>query len=88
MYVKTHSVRKVIQMMLSEVKQGQSAVIERIGGSGPLRRRILEMGILKGVRVLVEKYAPLNDPLELVVRGTHVSLRVEEASQISVSTVQ
>lgn len=77
-----------MSMRLSEVRQGRSAVIERIGGSGALRRRILEMGMLKGVRVRVEKYAPLKDPLELIVKGTHVSLRVEEAAQIIVGDVQ
>jgi Fe2+ transport system protein FeoA len=75
-------------MRLSDVKQGQSAVIERIGGSGPLRRRILEMGMLNGVEVYVEKYAPFKDPLELIVKGTHISLRVEEASQISVYDIK
>lgn len=71
-------------MVLSELKMGQSAVIDRVGGSGALRRRILEMGIIKGVRVYVEKYAPLRDPMELIVKGAHVSLRVEEAAYISV----
>ena len=75
-------------MRLSEIKQGQSVVIERVGGSGAFRRRILEMGILKGVRIYVEKYAPLRDPLELIVKGTHVSLRVEEAALIQVAQVQ
>ena len=53
-----------------------------------MRRRILEMGILKGTEVYVEKYAPLKDPLELIVRGAHISLRVEEADQISVRDVE
>jgi Fe2+ transport system protein FeoA len=75
-------------MQLSEVRQGQTAVIERIGGSGALRRRILEMGILKGTEIYVEKYAPLKDPLELIVKGTHISLRVEEADQIIVRDVR
>ena len=75
-------------MQLSDVRQGQTAVIERIGGSGALRRRILEMGILKGTEIYVEKYAPLKDPLELIVKGTHISLRVEEADQISVRDVR
>ena len=75
-------------MQLSKVRQGQKAVIERIGGNGALRRRILEMGILKGTEVYVEKYAPLKDPLELIVRGAHISLRVEEADQISVRDVE
>ena len=66
-------------MVLSELQKGQSATIIRVGGNGILRRRILEMGILKGTDVYVEKYAPLKDPLELIVKGYHVSLRVEEA---------
>jgi Fe2+ transport system protein FeoA len=74
-------------MQLNEVRQGYSAVIERIGGSGALRRRILEMGIIKGTRVYVEKYAPLKDPIELIVKGCHVSLRVEEAARITVSDI-
>ena len=71
-------------MLLSELKQGQRAMISRVGGNGQLRRRILEMGLLKGTEIRVEKYAPLRDPLELVVKGCHLSLRVEEAAQISV----
>jgi Fe2+ transport system protein FeoA len=59
-----------------------------VGGNGLLRRRILEMGIVKGSAVHVEKYAPLRDPLELVVKGFHVSLRVEEAAQIVVENVR
>jgi Fe2+ transport system protein FeoA len=74
-------------MRLSELKQGQTATIARVGGSGLLRRRILEMGIVKGAEVYVEKYAPLRDPVELIVKGYHVSLRVEEASQIDVVNV-
>ena len=74
-------------MRLSELREGQRATIDRIGGNGALRRRILEMGIVKGADVYVEKYAPLKDPLELIVKGYHVSLRVEEASQITVSNV-
>lgn len=71
-------------MLLSELKEGQTATISRIGGNGALRRRILEMGILKGTEVYIEKYAPLKDPVELIVKGYHVSLRVEEAAQIAV----
>jgi Fe2+ transport system protein FeoA len=75
-------------MLLSEAREGQSVVIERIGGHGALRRRLHEMGILKGAEVTIEKYAPLKDPMELVVKGYHVSLRVEEAAQISVFDVK
>ncbi len=56
----------------------------RIAGKGALRRRLLEMGIVKGTEVFVEKYAPLKDPVELVLKGFHLSLRVEEAAQITV----
>ncbi|RPJ74917.1 MAG: ferrous iron transport protein A [Desulfobacteraceae bacterium] len=75
-------------MLLSELKEGQSATVVRVGGNSLLRRRILEMGILRGARVYVEKYAPLRDPLELIVKGYHVSLRVEEAAQILVEEIQ
>ncbi len=75
-------------MRLSEIKEGQSATVVRVGGNGILRRRILEMGILKGAEVYVEKYAPLKDPLELIVKGYHVTLRVEEAAQIIVDNVK
>ena len=71
-------------MMLSDMKEGESGKISRIGGSGALRRRILEMGLLKNSEVYVEKYAPLKDPIEVVVKGYHLSLRVKEASQIMV----
>jgi Fe2+ transport system protein FeoA len=71
-------------MQLSELKEGQIARVVRVGGEGALRRRILEMGIVKDSEVYVEKYAPLKDPLELIVKGYHVSLRVKEAMQITV----
>ena len=75
-------------MHLSDVKQGQRAMIEQVGGSGALRRRILEMGLIKGTEVYVEKYAPLKDPVELIVKGAHVSMRVEEAAHIQVSNIR
>lgn len=74
-------------MQLSSMKEGQSAVIRRIGGNGALRQRILEMGLTKGTEIYVEKYAPLRDPLEIIVKGYHVSLRVEEAAQITVEPI-
>ncbi len=73
--------------MLSEMKEGETGTILRIGGEGALRRRILEMGLIKNTEVYVEKYAPLKDPLELIVKGYHLSLRVNEASQITVEKV-
>ena len=75
-------------MVLSQLKEGQHATVMRVGGTSLLRRRILEMGVIRGTEVYVEKYAPLRDPLELVVKGAHISLRVEEAAQILVDHVR
>ena len=75
-------------MLLSEMKEGQTGTVVHVGGNGILRRRILEMGILKGTEVYIEKYAPLKDPLELIVKGYHISLRVEEAARITVEEVR
>jgi len=75
-------------MLLSEMKEGEKGVIIRVAGNGALRRRILEMGITKGTSIYVEKYAPLKDPVELIVKGFHISLRVEEAAQITVDKSQ
>jgi Fe2+ transport system protein FeoA len=73
---------------LSEVKEGQTAIVVRVGGDGPFRRRLLEMGFLQGTQVYVEKYAPLKDPLELILKGYHVSLRVDEAAWVQVENIQ
>jgi Fe2+ transport system protein FeoA len=75
-------------MLLSEMKENQTAKVVHIGGNGALRRRILEMGIIKGSEIYIEKYAPMKDPIELIVKGYHVSLRVGEASQITVENVK
>lgn len=75
------------QMHLSEMKEGQSGRIVRVGGDIRLRRRLIEMGLTRDAVFHVEKYAPLRDPLELVVKGTHVSLRVQEAVEIIVESL-
>ncbi len=71
-------------MRLSEMREGQSARIIGIEGDPRLRRRIQEMGLTRGSEIYIEKYAPLKDPLELIVKGYHVSLRVREAAEIQV----
>ncbi|MCF6246730.1 MAG: FeoA domain-containing protein [Desulfobacula sp.] len=73
---------------LSGMKVGQEGVILKVSGKSVLRRRLLEMGINRGSMIYVEKYAPLRDPIELVVKGYHVSLRVEEAANILVEDVK
>lgn len=69
---------------LKDVPVGQSAKVLKVGGEGPLRRRILDMGITKGVSVYVRKLAPLGDPMELTVRGYELSIRKSEAEVIEV----
>ena len=75
-------------MSLSELREGQTASIVRVQGEGPFRRRLLEMGFLRGTEVYVEKYAPLRDPIELILKGYHLSLRVDEAARIEVENVK
>ncbi len=81
-------IERDLSMLLSDMKEGETGKITRIGGNGALRRRILEMGLLKDSEVYVEKYAPLKDPIELIVKGYHLSMRVNEASQIMVEKME
>ena len=67
---------------LKEVAVGETAKVKKIGG--PTRRRIMDMGITKGVDVFVRKVAPLGDPIELTVRGYELSIRKSEAEVIEV----
>ena len=71
-------------MTLDQLPIGQEAVITRVGGQGALRCRLLDMGLIPKTAVLVEKIAPLGDPLELRVRGYSLSLRKEDARNIDV----
>ncbi len=69
---------------LREVKLGETAGVKRLQCDGPLKRRIMDMGLTKGTEVLVRKVAPLGDPLELTVRGYELSIRKAEAEAIEV----
>lgn len=69
---------------LKEVPCGTSAVVKRLNGEGPVKRRIMDMGITKGVEVFVRKVAPLGDPVEVTVRGYQLSLRKADAQMIEV----
>ena len=69
---------------LKEVAVGETAKVKKIGGNGPTPRRIMDMGITKGVDVFVRKVAPLGDPIELTVRGYELSIRKSEAEVIEV----
>lgn len=69
---------------LKDVKIGATATVVKLHGEGPIRRRIMDMGITKGVSVYVRKVAPFGDPLELTVRGYELSLRKADAEMIEV----
>lgn len=69
-------------MTLRELKPGQQGTVVSIGTTGPMKRRIMDMGITPGVAIKVVKVAPLGDPIEVTVRGYELSLRKEEAQQI------
>jgi Fe2+ transport system protein FeoA len=66
------------------LRPGQKATISRINGASALRRRFIEMGIVKGETILIERHAPLGDPIEYFIKGYHLALRKEEAAQIEV----
>ena len=70
---------------LKDVKVGESATVVKLHGEGPVRRRIMDMGITKGVTIFVRKVAPLGDPMELNVRGYELSVRKADAEMIEVS---
>ena len=69
---------------LRDVKIGETAVIEKLHGEGALKRRIMDMGITKGVEIYVRKVAPLGDPMELTVRNYELSVRKADAEMIEV----
>ena len=70
---------------LKEVKCGQTVKVTKLTGSGPVKRRIMDMGITKGgVEIYVRKVAPLGDPVEVTVRGYELSLRKADAEMIEV----
>ncbi len=69
---------------LKEIRPGATVHVTKIGGQGPVKRRIMEMGITRGVEVYVRKVAPLGDPVEITVRGYELSLRKADAELIEV----
>ncbi len=69
---------------LKDVKIGQTARIVKLHGEGAIKRRIMDMGITKGVEIYVQKVAPLGDPIEITVRGYELSLRKADAEKIEV----
>lgn len=69
---------------LKDVRVGQTVTAARLTGAGPVKRRMMDMGITKGVSIYVRKVAPLGDPVEITVRGYELSLRKADAEMIEV----
>ena len=73
---------------LKEIACGQTVTVTKLCGEGPVKRRIMDMGITKGVEVYVRKVAPLGDPIEVTVRGYELSLRKADAEMIEVEMIE
>ena len=69
---------------LKDLKVGETAVVKRLHGEGPVKRRIMDMGLTKGVAVHLRKVAPLGDPMELTVRNYELSIRKADAEMVVV----
>ncbi len=75
-------------MLLADISVGTIVMVERIGGERSYRRRLMELGLVPGTRVQVMGIAPLGDPIELLVRGSSLSIRRAEAATIEVLQLQ
>ena len=69
---------------LRNTKIGETVKVVKIHGEGPVKRRIMDMGVTKGIEIYVRKVAPLGDPVEVTIRGYELSLRKEDADSIEV----
>ena len=67
---------------LKDARVGENVTVARVHGEGPVRRRIMDMGLTKGVQILVRKVAPLGDPMELNIRGYELSIRKADAEMV------
>lgn len=74
-------------MNMTDLKIGQSGVISTVGGEGALRLRLLDMGLIPGTWVKLEKVAPMGDPIQIQVRGYELTLRLEDARKIGLQEV-
>ncbi len=72
-------------MTLRDLEIGKSAVIESVGGDGALRQHFLDMGVIPGAKLTVMKYAPMGDPMELMIHGYKLTLRLADAEKIEIT---
>lgn len=73
---------------LKDAKVGETVKVVKLHGQGAIKRRIMDMGITKGVQIYVRKFAPLGDPMELQVRGYELSLRKADADMIEIEQIK
>mgnify|MGYP004597012335 CR=1 FL=1 len=83
-----YDLRKLIawgyrKMTIDDLTIGQSGVISQVGGEGPLRLRFLDMGLIPGTKVTLQKIAPMGDPIQIQVRGYELTIRREDARKIA-----
>lgn len=71
-------------MTLDKLPIGQMGIIQSVNGEGPLRCRLLDMGLIPGTKVMVRKVAPMGDPIEIHIRGYELTIRVADAQEIEV----
>ncbi|SHK52963.1 ferrous iron transport protein A [Hathewaya proteolytica DSM 3090] len=71
-------------MTLDQLKVGSTATIKSVGGEGPLRLRLLDMGLIPRTKVTLQKVAPMGDPIEIRVRGYELTLRMDDAKNIEI----
>ena len=73
--------------MMNELEKGEKGRVVKIGGRGSVRRRLLDMGLVSGTEIEMERVAPLGDPIEIKIKGYNLSLRKEEAASIQVEVI-
>lgn len=74
-------------MTLADAKEKDLVKVLKVGGKGAIRQRLLDMGITRGVKIKVERYAPLKDPIEIIIKGYALALRVSEGKVIEVEKI-
>lgn len=75
-------------MTINDLKIGESGVISTVGGEGALRLRFLDMGLIPGTKVILQKVAPMGDPIQIHLRGYELTIRREDAQQIALREVE
>jgi len=75
-------------MLLSNCKQGDVVIIDKLLAGGPLKQRLMDLGFIRNARLTLVRYAPLKDPIQVKLKSSNLSLRVEEATRIEVSFVE